>query len=172
MEALVVYESMFGNTRRIAEAVAAGLGESMGVTLGGVEDAPTAPGEGVGLLVLGGPTHAFSMSRAGTRADAHDKGAPGTAESGGLREWVAGLPSGPHPTLVATFDTRVLKVRHLPGSAARAAAKAVRRHGYHLVLPPESFYVLDVDGPLADDEVRRAERWGLQLAQAALVATG
>ncbi|HEX5770316.1 MAG TPA: hypothetical protein VFY11_05075, partial [Nocardioidaceae bacterium] len=69
--------------------------------------------------------------------------------------------------LVATFDTRVAKVRHLPGSAAKSAAKALRKLGYTAVVPPESFWVADVSGPLLDGELARARAWGEQVAAAA-----
>ena len=75
MKALVVYESMFGNTEQIARAVAAGISETVDVQLSEVADAPTDPGPDVALIVAGGPTHAFSMSRENTRADAISKGA-------------------------------------------------------------------------------------------------
>ena len=48
----------------------------------------------------------------------------------GLREWMAALPSGQHTEKMATFDTKVESMHYLPGSAAKAAAKAAGRHGY------------------------------------------
>lgn len=54
-------------------------------------------------------------------------------------------------------------MRHLPGSAAKGAARAARRHGYEGAAPAESFYVDDVDGPLLGGELERAEVWGQQL---------
>ena len=120
MKALVVYESMFGNTEQIAQAVAAGLGESVEVQLVEVTDAPTEADSEVALIVAGGPTHAFSMSRENTRADAISKGAPEGEQEFGLREWLSALPSGQHTEKMATFDTKVKRMRHLPGSAAKA----------------------------------------------------
>ncbi|MGH3368950.1 MAG: hypothetical protein ACRDPR_03025 [Nocardioidaceae bacterium] len=72
--------------------------------------------------------------------------------------------TGPHSEQVATFDTRVDKVRHLPGSAAKAAARALRRHGYRVSPAPESFFVADVSGPLLAGELERATEWGEALA--------
>jgi hypothetical protein len=74
------------------------------------------------------------------------------------------LPEGPHAEKVVTFDTRVDKARHLPGSAAKGAARVARRHGYRLAGPSESFYVRDIDGPLVDGELDRAQAWGRRLA--------
>jgi hypothetical protein len=65
--------------------------------------------------------------------------------------------------VVATFDTRVAKVRHLPGSAAKSAARILRRRGYPAV-SSESFYVTDTTGPLLPGEIERAEAWGQMLA--------
>ena len=72
---------------------------------------------------------------------------------------------------MATFDTRVTTVRHLPGSAAKAAAKTARRHGYDRVGHPESFYVHDSEGPLLDGELARATAWGRDLAAAVTTTT-
>jgi flavodoxin len=164
MKALVVYESMFGNTEKIARAVADGLGESVDVQLSEIPDAPREPDPDVALIVAGGPTHAFSMSRTSTRADAVNKGATQVETEFGLREWLAALPSGHHTAKLATFDTKVDSMRHLPGSAAKSATKAGRRHGYDATAKAESFYVGDIDGPLLDGEVDRARAWGRQLA--------
>ena len=161
MSTLVVYESMWGNTRAVAEAVARGLAE--GVTLVEVADAPTPVPDGIDLLVVGGPTHAFSLTRASTRRDAIAKGAAASPGARGLREWLGLLPASDHLD-VATFDTRVGSFRHLPGSAARAASKEVRRHHLGRLVATMSFYVDDMAGPLLDGEVERAHAWGRSLA--------
>jgi hypothetical protein len=170
MKAVVMFESMFGNSEKIARAVAQGLGDLGEVV---VRDVTTAhPGElpqGVDLLVAGGPTHAFSMSRPGTREDAVRQGARQGLVSRGLREWLEGL-ADLHDLPCATFDTRVSRVRRLPGSAARSAARVLRRHHGRLVAIPASFYVDDVAGPLGSDQVERARTWGHGLA--ATLTTG
>lgn len=163
MKALVVYESMFGNTAHVAEAIASGLRETVVVELCGVQDAPTVPAEDIDLIVAGGPTHAFSMSRTQTRTDAIAKGASEGKVDIGLREWIEGIPRERHASALATFDTRVDKVRHLPGSAAKSAAKAGRKHGFESYASPESFYVGDTSGPLLDGELERATAWGRKL---------
>jgi hypothetical protein len=160
MRALVVYESMWGNTAEVARAVAAGLG---GARVAEVHQAEPDDLEGLDLLVVGGPTHAFSMTRTTTRRDAHQQGAPAGDDDRGIREWLDALPPRVEVP-VATFDTRVLKVRNLPGSAAKAADKELRRHHHGRVVDRSSFYVLDTDGPLADGELVRAEQWGAELA--------
>jgi hypothetical protein len=165
MKVLVVYESMFGNTEEVARAIAAGIGESAAVTSVDVVAAADARGR-VGdadLVVIGGPTHAFSMTRESTRTDAVSQGATGET-SYGLRDLVDDLPRAREGQKLAVFDTRVTKVRHLPGSAARSAWRHVRRHGYQPAASPESFYVLDVAGPLEHGEIERATSWGRRLA--------
>lgn len=164
MKALVVFESMFGNTEKVARAVADGLRGHMDVELVVAAEAPAPLLDLVDLVVVGGPTHAFSMTRSSTREGAVQQGAHADAAKGGIREWIDRLHPGPHSELVATFDTRVGKVRHLPGSAAKAAARALRTHGYSSVGRPESFFVEDVAGPLFDGELERAQEWGRQLA--------
>jgi len=165
MKALVLYESMFGNTETIARAIASGLGDAFEVTLADVATMPTAAG--VDLLVVGGPTHAFGLSRPGTRQDAARQGGirPGAATVG-LRDY---LDVSPMLTglAAATFDTRIIRP-FLPGSAARKAHQRLRRLGCRMLAPPMSFQVMGTAGPLADGETGRAERWALGLAAALL----
>jgi hypothetical protein len=165
--AAVVVESMFGNTRRVAEAIAEGLGGELEVQVIDVSVAPSAPS--VALLVLGGPTHALGMSRPRTRADAVRRGAPATREAlrRGLREYVSALHRTSYPVFMATFDTRVRRPG-MPGSAARTAGRRLVRAGARTVLPPESFYVSDISGPLLPGELDRARQWGTRLAETLL----
>jgi flavodoxin len=171
MKALVVYESMFGDTEQVARAVADGLSTRMTVELVEAGRAPAPIGELVDLVVVGGPTHAFSMPRQSTREDAVRQGAKVAATSVGIREWIDHLSRGPHSEKVATFDTKIGKARHMPGSA-RAAAKGMRRHGYATLVKPESFWVEDVSGPLRDGELERARAWGEELAAAVVHPAG
>lgn len=163
MKALIVYESMFGNTESIAQAVAEGLTPTMQVELRTVNEAPLeVPGD-VDLLVLGAPTHAFSLSRPNTRMEARRQGATKGDAVLAMREWLAAVqPRG--SVTAATFDTRVAKVRHLPGSAARKVVQILARRGFGHIMARESFYVADVGGPLLDGEEDRACRWAASLA--------
>jgi Flavodoxin domain len=163
MKALVVFESMFGNTEAIARAIAAGLAESMDVEVFEVSQAAAPVTDAVDLIVVGGPTHAFSLSRPSTRAEAIDHGATHGEQNLGLREWLARLRRGPHSELVAVFDTRVERARRYPGSAAKRAAKVVHQLGY-APAGSQSFFVMDTPGPLLPGELTRAEAWGARLA--------
>ena len=160
--ALVVFESMFGNTQAVANAVADGLREQGEVRVLDVAEAPDSIPSHVDLLVVGGPTHAFSMTRANTRQSAVNQGADeDKAAQPGIREWISGLAiSADVP--VATFDTKVVKP-HLPGSAAHAADRKLRHRGLHHVVAPETFYVTGTTGDLVDGELSRAKEWGARL---------
>ncbi|WP_152190059.1 flavodoxin family protein [Georgenia satyanarayanai] len=160
MDAVIVYESMWGNTKAVAEAIAAGLSPHLQVEALEVGSAPSASSLDVALLVVGGPTHAFGMSRPQTREDAARRG--GHPGGTGIREWIESAGDGLSLS-VAAFDTHA---RHpnLPGAASKKAAKALRRAGCTLVAQPESFYVEGQEGPLLPGELDRARTWGEHLA--------
>jgi hypothetical protein len=150
MRALVVFESMFGNTQVIAEAIADGLSGRMQVDLVEVGAAPAEVGDEVAL------------SRPGTRQDAAKQASDGLVSTRiGLREWLA-RPQRRTGVAAAAFDTRVSRPR-LPGSAARAAEKRLRQLGFRVVAPAASFYVEGTLGPLLEGEPERARRWGEQV---------
>ncbi|XVV15307.1 flavodoxin [Actinoplanes sp. CA-131856] len=175
MRALVVYESLFGNTGAVARAVAAGLGEAFEVRLAEVREMPST--DGADLLVAGAPTHAFGLSRPGTRQDAARQGEvrsgtrreaarqgevrPGAADVG-LREYLDVSPRLDGVAAVV-FDTRV-GTPFVPGSAAHKAHRRLRRLGCRMVRPPESFRVNGTTGPLADGELERARAWAAGVA--------
>jgi hypothetical protein len=166
--ALVVYESMYGNTREVAEAIAAGLGtRAVPVHRADPDEVADA-----GLLIVGGPTHmhgmASSMSRRGAvqaaEEDGHDLDESARSEPT-LRAWLAGAEGDGRSA--AAFDTRIDRSPTLTGSAARGIAKRLRRHGYRIVADSNSFFVEDSEGPLAPGEPDRARKWGEGLARLA-----
>ena len=164
MRALVVYESLWGNTEKVARAVAAELSATMQVDVVDVDSAPDSA-DGYDLLVVGGPTHAFSMTRASTRQNAVDQhGAPVTLKRG-IREWLNVLaPTENHLKAVA-FDTRVDKPR-LPGSAAKAAKQELRSLGFEIPLKQKTFRVHGYEGPLVDGELEKAAEWAREVSRA------
>ena len=99
--ALVVYESVFGGARPIAYAIADGLSASFPTDVLAAAEAPAEIGPEVGLLVVGGPNHAFGMPRPSTREGAVKQYGADIADTGtGLQEWLesarsraAGFPS-------------------------------------------------------------------------------
>ncbi|WP_214110456.1 flavodoxin family protein [Acrocarpospora catenulata] len=167
MRALVVYESMFGNTKKIAEEVAYGLMARIPTEVLEVGSAPAELPENVTLLVVGGPTHVMGMSRATTRKSAEDQAEDGILSRGeGIREWLATLRAGApaeSPVAAAAFDTRIRGP--FSGSAAKGAHKALRRHHLRLVSPPMDFHVTGTKGPLVAGEAERAREWGRSLAE-------
>jgi hypothetical protein len=158
MKTLIVVESQFGNTRAVAEAIARGVAVSSIVE---VVDVAAAPGilDDVDLLVIGGPTHAFSMSRPQTRAASHEEGGAGTTR--GVREWIASTPAPIPVSRVAVFGTKQGHHRW-SGSAATSAAAAIRRRAT-AVAAVEDFFVTAKQGPLEEGETERAAAWGRAL---------
>ncbi|MFF0526761.1 flavodoxin family protein [Nocardia amikacinitolerans] len=164
MRARVVYESMFGNTSAIAEAIAEGISAHVTVEVLDVTTAAQLPEPTVDLLVVGGPTHVFGLSRARTRRDAATRTTATVAVDTGIREWLDSALPVPEGARAAAFGTRAAHPRWLPGSAARGIGRRLRGLGYRLVSEPTDFHVEAMTGPLSDGELARARRWGAQLA--------
>lgn len=167
MKALVVYESLYGNTADIGEAIAASLrAHGVEVDAGPISRVDPVTAGGVDLLVVGGPTHAHGMSRAATRKAALEDEKNTFAEPNagqGLREWLSRLPAG-EGRLAAAFDTRFDKPRILTGSAAKGIANRLEGHGYRLVEAPESFFVT-TENQLGPGQKEHAEMWGARIAE-------
>ena len=169
MKATVVYESMYGNTHSIAQAIAEGLGSAGAAHVVSAEEASRMDLSGIDLLVVGGPTHAHGMTRTQTRhaavqdAMGRDKGLAVDPSAGGLglRDWLDAL--GPSSGRAAAFDTRVDMPELLTGHAAKGIGKKLKKHGFELVAEPESFLVSG-DSGLLPGERERARRWGEMLA--------
>src|SRR6478609_4859116 len=125
MKVLVVFESSYGNTHLIANAIAEGIGAAADVEVVPVAKATPELATGAALVVVGGPTHAHGMSREQTRkaaADAtHKPGSPlhldPDAEGVGLRDWFATL--GSVSASAAAFDTRVDAPAMITGRASK-----------------------------------------------------
>jgi hypothetical protein len=170
MKAVVIYESMYGNTHLIADAVAEGLrthGEATVVPVGELDARLL---ESADVVVVGGPTHAHGMSREGTR-----KGAITAAEKPGsdlvldgdpdsygegLREWFASL--GTLTNAAAAFDTRFDLPPAITGRASKGIARELEHHGATLVTEPKSFFVTK-ENHLEPHEDEHAREWGAQL---------
>jgi hypothetical protein len=172
MRALVVYESMYGNTHAVAINIAAGLGARYEVTLVPVARATHELVGAADLIVAGGPTHMHGMSSAASRRmagqTASKQGSGLTldpdADSTGLKGWLEGLNT--RHAVAAAFDTRLRGIPALTGRASPGIGRLLKRHGYRLVVPPESFLVTG-DNTLLDDETTRARCWGAMIGVAA-----
>jgi len=154
MKALVVYDSFFGNTERVARAVADALGGEA-LRVGQVTPDRLA---GLDLLVVGSPTRAFRPSP-------------------DIKNWLASLPADSLAGInVAAFDTRISVEEtrsavlsffvKLFGYAAKPMADMLAKKGGRLAAAPEGFYVQDKEGPLKDGELERAAEWAGRLAGA------
>jgi hypothetical protein len=169
MRAVVVYESMYGNTHLIAEAIGIGLETAFDVRVLPVAQARPDVIADADLVVVGGPTHAHGMSRASTRkaaAQAANKPAGGLivepdALGPGLREWFNWL--GNCPIRAAAFDTRMHGPAALTGRASKGVTRLLREHGFNVIAEPESFLVTKQDR-LEPHEQDRARDWAARLA--------
>lgn len=168
-DALVVYESMYGNTQDIAEAVAEGLHPHVGSLVVEVSNAPTEL-DNLALLVVGGPTHAHGLSTPTSRSNASDRrpDTPLVSAGEGVREWLGRLRIRGDRPPAAAFSTRLRGPEAIWGNAARGIGRRLRDHGYELLAPPEAFLVYVArDLPthaLLAGEIERARDWGEQLA--------
>jgi flavodoxin len=162
MKVMVVYDSMYGNTERIARAIGEALGPPAEVGVYRVGEVRPEQLAGLDLLVVGSPTQRFNATPA---TSSLLNGLPPEALKG---------------SRVAAFDTRFTR-EHMKsvssflaisagfaGDSAYAAkhiASALKKKGGELVAPPQGFYVSDTEGPLLEGELQRAADWARQLRQ-------
>jgi hypothetical protein len=175
MRAVVVYESLFGNTHRIAAAVSEGLQSADPTAEVDLVDVARADADLVGradLLVVGAPTHMRGLStgwsrRAGVSGEQKKAEEPAAvavdpaAEGPGVRDWLKHLPPARSGARAAAFDTRA--AMRLAGGAARSIARHLGHAGYQQAAPPAGFVIEDTQGPLRAGELDRARTWGADL---------
>jgi len=167
MDALVVYESIYGNTRAVAEAIADGVGAFAVLPVHAAQGSQGTPD----LLIIGGPTHVHGLATRRSRhvaaATAQEDGRThleaGATTDPGLRTWLHGLSPGA-ARHAAAFDTRLDRSPWLSGAAARGITRRLRHLGID-VIATESFLVEDTEGPLQAGELERARAWGAELAR-------
>lgn len=158
MKAIVIYDSVYGNTARIAEAIGRGLGQVLGASeeVRVMRMGEANPGQLAGLevLVVGSPTHGFRSTP-------------------GMRDFLKAIPRDALKGIrVAAFDTRMTEEElhsHGPvlgtmvdifGYAAPRISDSLAKKGGVVAMPPEGFYVGGTEGPLLEGELERAEEWG------------
>ncbi len=173
MKALVIYESMYGNTAAIAEAIGGGLRaggvETAVMTVDGADPAMTSE---VDLLVIGGPTHVHGMTRTSTREQARkdEQNAYDDPTTGpGLRAWMDELPMG-GGRWGAAFDTRMQGPKAFTGSAARGIGRRLAGRGFARAAAPASFLVTK-QNTLVPGEPEKARAWGSEIAQTLAVTS-
>lgn len=157
MKTMVVYDSVHGNTERVAQAVAQALGPAEEVETRRVTEVEPGELDDLDILIVGAPTHAFQPSPA-------------------TKTFLKGIPAGAlEGAQVAAFDTRIsvadtdsailsFMVR-LFGYAAKPIAERLKKKGGDLALPPEGFLVEGTEGPLKAGELERAAEWAKPIVE-------
>ena len=146
MKTLVVYDSVYGNTEKIARAIGGAITSDVQVLQ--ASEANTAELEGIDLLIVGAPTQA---------------GRPTLVMQDFLKKVTEPTIKG---IKVATFDTRIsAKWVGIFGYAAGKIAKNLKKKGGVLILPPEPFFVKDTKGPLQEGEIDRAASWAKEITE-------
>ena len=163
MQALVVYESFFGNTAAVARAIAEGIGPDASAMT--TDDATPEVVSTADLVVVGAPVLGFRLPTDDIRAGLlHETGAPTPPDTShrSMRSWLKTLPNG--KAGVAAFETRF---RFSPGGSIGTITDELERAGYRSVAKGRKFLVTGKYGPLKAGELERARAWGAELATAA-----
>jgi flavodoxin len=158
MKILIVYDSIFGNTKQIADMINSSLGSQEDIKTSRVSDVHSGQLDGPDLLIVGSPTRAFRP----------------TKEIAGFLNTIP--PDGLKGIRVAAFDTRLSPVDvnsrvlnimvRLFGYAAKPIADKLEKKGGILIAPPEGFLVKGSEGPLKEGELERAAAWAGSIMKA------
>ncbi len=157
MKALIVYDSFYGNTEQVAQAIGKAVGSPEEVQVVRVSSVQPGQLSGLNLLIVGSPTRGFRPS-------------PLTSQ------WLGSIPANAlQGVKVAAFDTRipwdvmpgVLRgMAKVFGFASNPISNKLQKKGGTVAAAPEGFFVKDSKGPLAEGELERAANWAKQLAGA------
>lgn len=172
MNALVVYESLWGNTRAIAEAIAEGIGA--GALCLGTHEADPEEVLDASLVVVGAPVHAFNLPSEATKKSVAARPVAAGAlapllSQPPVREWLCHMPLS--TAYGAAFDTRVRGP--LGRGGASRIEKALEAKGLRIAAPHEGFLVSNERQPtgaasmLREGEISRARLWGAHLKRLA-----
>ncbi len=147
MRALIIYDSVYGNTEKIARAIAGAITPFGEVKMLRVGEANPSELGSIDLLIVGSPTQG---------------GKPTPA----IQEFLSKIPANALKNInVASFDTRVkMFVAKIFGYAAGRIADSLKSKGGHLAAPPEGFIVKGNEGPLKEGELERAADWAKRIA--------
>ena len=156
MKTLVIYDSAYGNTEKIARAIAGAITPSGEVKILSAGDANPSELESIGLLIVGSPTQGFRPTKP-------------------VQTFIESIPGGTLKGInVAAFDTRIpasdagtglRMIMKMGGYAAPRIARALKKKGGNLVVPPEGFFVKSKEGPLGERELERAASWVKEIAK-------
>ena len=163
-KSLVIFDSAYGNTEKVARAIAAALGPKTRVEILRASEVNLDMLAGVDLLVIGSPTQGFRPTKfvADVLKRLHSRGLKGVE--------------------VAAFDTRFEAAKlnspmlqlliRTGGYAAPRIAASLKKAGATLVAPPEGFFVEDTQGPLKSGELERASAWARSLPHSSQIQPG
>jgi flavodoxin I len=158
MKVLVIYDSVFGNTEKIAQAIGNALMSQENVEILHVSDVKPEQLMGPNLIIVGSPTRGFRPT-------------------GAIKHFLKSIPAdGLKGIKVAAFDTRMSmedvnsRILHflvnIFGYAAKPIAEKLRKKAGELVIAPEGFIVKGTKGPLKEGELERAAAWAKQVLAA------
>ncbi len=156
MKTLVIYDSYFGNTEKVAQKIHSSLGEN--ATIKKAEDFTQKDLEGINILIVGSPTRGFNYSER-------------------IKPLLGKIPENSLAGIkVASFDTRIdeqtVKPRILKflmstfGYAAEKIQKTLEKKGGEKIIEPMGFVVKDSEGPLQENELEKAEIWATKIKEA------
>jgi len=146
MRSVVYYATRYGNTRRVAEAIADGLRSNGTAEVRSVDEGPAALTDEVDLVAVGGPTEGHGMTPP-------------------ILSFLGRLPPGALAGRAAVaFDTRVRWPRWLSGSAAEGIRERLGRAGANAPVASESF-IVSTKPEIESGELARARAWGITLAR-------
>jgi len=155
MKALVVYDSVFGNTEQIAQAIGDAIGSREDIPVLKVGDVGPEQLTGSKLLIVGSPTRAFRPTPAITKL-----------LKGISRDGLKGVKVAAFDTRfsMSDVDSRVLRfLGGLFGYAAKPILDRLVKKGGEPLVPPEGFIVVDTEGPLKEGELERAADWAKKI---------
>ena len=147
MNALIIYDSTFGNTAQLAQMMADKLREHGTARIALTNEAGLTEVKDIDLLLVGGPTQRHGMSP-------------------NMKTFLKSLPRRSlQGVFASTFDTRYHMSTWKSGSAAHEIGSRLKRTGVSIVAEPESFFVAEREGPLEEGELERAARWAEEIYQ-------
>ncbi|MDF2903041.1 MAG: flavodoxin/nitric oxide synthase [Bacillus sp. (in: firmicutes)] len=144
----IVYDSIFGNTKAIAERISQELRKNCEVIIGSIHN-EIDPAQIIDkdLLIIGSPTHGHRPT--------HE-----------MDIFLNKLRKSEFPLIhIAIFDTRYFMPMWLSGSAAKRMTKRLNKLGFHSICKPESFFVSKWEGPLGPTELDHAEKWAIKIRE-------
>ncbi len=142
MQAMIIYDSVYGNTEEIAKAIRNAIKIQMDTKIVRVNSVNLSELIGLKLLIIGSPTHGGSPTEA-------------------IQDFLNQIPEASMKDInVAAFDTRLsTRLVKIFGYAAGKIADNLRKKNGRLIISPEAFFVKGRKGPLKEGELERANAW-------------